>query len=210
VRQEHRETIAGQAAGKAVRADQRALDGSAATRDDLVTIGKAREVVDEMQAIDVAVQQRHHGRGRRAAHPGLRARLETIPGKQAGERVDILRGVARQQTRETREASHGELVEARLFGPVEDDQCAGGAAARDQRYGHQLAGDRAAAGVLELVGGDGLARVADAACQFLAHDRQLFAREHQVLFGASPDRARLLAREHGGRRRAAEPQANRT
>jgi hypothetical protein len=209
VRQEHREAVAGQAAGEAVRADQRAPDGATAAPDDLVTVGEAREVVDEMQAIDVAVQQRHHGRGRRGAHPGVHARLEAVPGQQPGERVEVLRGAACQQPRETRQAAHREFVEAGLVGPVEDDQRAGGAAARDQRHGHQLAGDGSATGMLELVGGDRLARVADAAREFFADDAELFAREGQVFLAASPDRARFLAREHRGGRRAPQAQANR-
>ena len=47
------------------------------------------------------------------------------------KRVQILRGAARQQAREAAEPAHGDFVEARFVGAIEDDQRAGGAAARD-------------------------------------------------------------------------------
>ena len=61
VRQEDREAIARQAAGEAVGAHQRAADRAATARDHAIAVGEAGQIVDEVQAIDVAVQHGHHG-----------------------------------------------------------------------------------------------------------------------------------------------------
>src|SRR6185369_14101705 len=105
-----------------------------------------------MQAIDVAIEHGDHGARRSVALPGGHSRLETIPREQTRERIEVLGGVAREQTREASEAAHGELVEARFFGAIEDDERAGRAAARDEGNRHELAGDLAAARMLEFVG----------------------------------------------------------
>ena len=69
-----------------------------------------------------------------------------------------------------------------------------GSAARDQRHRDELAGDLAAAGVLEFVGRDRLARFDRAARELVAGDAELLAREREVGFANGPRHARDSSR----------------
>ena len=132
VRQEDREAIPRQAAGTTLRAHQRTADRIRATRDHAVAVGKSSKIVDDVQAIDVAIEHGQHRVAFAGAHPRLDACPESFPRQQAGERVEILRGIARQQARKTAQAAHGEFVEARLVRTIENDERACGTTARDQ------------------------------------------------------------------------------
>ena len=143
--QEDRETITRKAARETIGSHQRATDRDTTAGDHAIAVGEAGEIVDEVQAIDVAVQHRHHGARRRVALPRVDAVLESVPRQQAGERVDILCRAAREQSRETTQSTHGEFVEAGLVGAIENDERPGGSAAGNQRNGDELARDVTAA-----------------------------------------------------------------
>jgi hypothetical protein len=79
VRQEYREAVAREPAGETLPTHHRTPDRDATARNHAIAIGESGQIVDEMQAIDVAIQHRNHGARRRVALPAFHARLETAP-----------------------------------------------------------------------------------------------------------------------------------